>query len=62
MSSSSQSPVVVGVDGSDRSLRALDRAVEEAVLRGAPLEVLCGMPPYRFAAAGGGTAGEEGGG
>ncbi|MCI0384484.1 universal stress protein [Streptomyces sp. CNQ085] len=46
---SARLPVVVGVDGSDHSLRALDRAVEEAVLRGAPLEVLCGVPAHRLA-------------
>lgn len=34
--------VLVGVDGSQHSLRALDRAVDEATLRGARLEVLCG--------------------
>ncbi|WP_093850143.1 universal stress protein [Streptomyces pini] len=46
---SAQLPVVVGVDGSDHSLRALDRAVGEAVLRGAPLEVLCGASAHRLA-------------
>ncbi|WP_329320553.1 universal stress protein [Streptomyces sp. NBC_01262] len=36
--------VVVGVDGSDVSLRALDRAVEEAQRRGAALEIVHGWP------------------
>ncbi|WP_369208543.1 universal stress protein [Streptomyces sp. PU-14G] len=39
--------VVVGVDGSPHSLRALDRAADEAVRRGAELEVLCGGAPPR---------------
>ncbi|MBO8197059.1 universal stress protein [Streptomyces smyrnaeus] len=34
--------VVVGVDGSPHSFRALDRAADEAYRRGAELEVLCG--------------------
>ncbi|MBR7673662.1 universal stress protein [Streptomyces daliensis] len=34
--------VVVGVDGSGASLRALDRAADEAERRGAELEILCG--------------------
>ncbi|MFI8848618.1 universal stress protein [Streptomyces sp. NPDC053499] len=34
--------VVVGVDGSPHSLRALDRAADEAHRRGAELEVVCG--------------------
>ncbi|MFF5142993.1 universal stress protein [Streptomyces sp. NPDC013157] len=33
-------PVVVGVDGSDSSLRAVDWAADEAVLRGAPLRLV----------------------
>lgn len=37
--------VVVGVDGSEHSLRALDRAVDEAGLRGAELEIVCGRTP-----------------
>lgn len=39
--------VVVGVDGSQPSLRALDRAADEAARRGAALEVLCGGTPPR---------------
>ncbi|MEU3194522.1 universal stress protein [Streptomyces sp. NPDC006992] len=39
--------VVVGVDGSPHSLRALDRAADEAERRGAELEVLCGGVPAR---------------
>lgn len=39
--------VVVGVDGSPHSLRALDRAADEAARRGADLEVLCGAVPPR---------------
>ncbi|WP_206349433.1 universal stress protein [Streptomyces verrucosisporus] len=59
MNRSVQLPVVVGVDGSHHSLRALDRAVEEAVLRGAPLDVLCGASAHRLAP--GGTPGAPGG-
>ncbi|MEW2626191.1 universal stress protein [Streptomyces sp. NPDC048106] len=33
-------PVVVGVDGSEESLRAVDWAAEEAALRGAPLRMV----------------------
>ncbi|WP_416974994.1 universal stress protein [Streptomyces sp. 4F14] len=33
-------PVVVGVDGSEPSLRAVDLAVDEAALRGAPLRLV----------------------
>ncbi len=33
-------PVVVGVDGSDSSMHALDRAAEEARLRGLPLRIV----------------------
>ncbi|MER6537019.1 universal stress protein [Streptomyces sp. 900105755] len=33
-------PVVVGVDGSESSLRAVDWAADEAVLRGAPLRLV----------------------
>ncbi|GAA2477637.1 universal stress protein [Actinocorallia cavernae] len=33
-------PVLVGVDGSEESLRAVDRAAEEAALRGAPLRLV----------------------
>lgn len=37
--------VVVGVDGSEHSLRALDRAADEASRRGAELEIVCGRTP-----------------
>ncbi|MEU1177801.1 universal stress protein [Streptomyces sp. NPDC005820] len=33
-------PVVVGVDGSEHALRAVDRAADEAALRGVPLRVV----------------------
>ncbi|WP_159062512.1 universal stress protein, partial [Streptomyces caniscabiei] len=33
-------PVVVGVDGSEPSLRAVDWAADEAALRGAPLRLV----------------------
>ncbi|WP_372404529.1 universal stress protein [Streptomyces luteireticuli] len=36
--------VVVGFDGSDPALRALDQAAEEALRRDAALEVVCGWP------------------
>ncbi|MEV6104857.1 universal stress protein [Streptomyces sp. NPDC051940] len=36
--------VLVGYDGSGPALRALDRAVDEAVRRGTALEILCGAP------------------
>ena len=36
--------VLVGVDGSDQAVRALDRAVAEAQARYAPLEILHGWP------------------
>jgi nucleotide-binding universal stress UspA family protein len=42
--------VVVGVDGSPHSLRALDRAADEAARRSAVLEVLCGGMPSRRSA------------
>ncbi|MFG3259616.1 universal stress protein [Streptomyces sp. NPDC048172] len=42
--------VVVGVDGSPVSLRALDRAADEADQRSVGLMVLCGAAPPRYAA------------
>lgn len=33
-------PIVVGVDGSEPSLRAVDWAADEAALRGAPLRLV----------------------
>ncbi|MDK1472238.1 universal stress protein [Streptomyces sp. 549] len=36
--------VLVGFDVSEHSAAALERAAEEAVLRDAPLEILCGWP------------------
>ncbi|GHF34612.1 universal stress protein [Streptomyces morookaense] len=39
-----QGRVLVGYDGSEHSLRALDRAADEAARRGTGLEVLCGWP------------------
>ncbi|MDT0449499.1 universal stress protein [Streptomyces hesseae] len=36
--------VVVGFDGSDPALRALDQAAEEALRREATLEIVCGWP------------------
>ncbi len=36
--------VIVGFDGSDHAVRALDRATDEAARRGAPLEIICGWP------------------
>ena len=40
-------PVVVGTDGSEESLRAVDWAVREAVLRGLPLRIVsaAALPP-----------------
>ncbi|KAA6212289.1 universal stress protein [Streptomyces albofaciens JCM 4342] len=36
--------VVVGFDGSDHAVRALDRAADEAARRGTSLEIVCGWP------------------
>ncbi|MET9294825.1 universal stress protein [Streptomyces sp. NPDC003077] len=36
--------VIVGFDGSDAAVRALDRAADEAVRRGTALEIVCGWP------------------
>ena len=33
-------PIVAGTDGSEESLRAVDWAAREAVLRGAPLRIV----------------------
>ena len=41
--------IVVGVDGSDGSMRALKWAVAEARLRSAHLEVVCSYPPNSLA-------------
>lgn len=41
-------PVVVGVDGSRPSLRAVDWAADEAVLRGAPLKAVYACPWKRY--------------
>ncbi|MGV9559024.1 universal stress protein [Streptomyces sp. NPDC003401] len=41
-------PVVVGVDGSGPSLRAVDWAADEAVLRGVPLRVVYTCPWERY--------------
>ncbi len=42
--------IVVGVDGSEHAVQALDRAVQEARLRGARLEVVHAVPePVMFA-------------
>lgn len=57
--------IIVGVDGSDHSLQALEWAVDEARLRGGELTVLHAfrpdpIPPYVVARAGGEVApGEE---
>lgn len=36
--------VIVGFDGSDHAVRALDRATDEAARRGTSLEIVCGWP------------------
>ncbi|MFD5075059.1 universal stress protein [Streptomyces sp. NPDC058371] len=50
-------PLVVGVDGSEPSLRAVDWAADEAALRGVPLRLvyasLWGSPHYRLRSSGG---------
>ncbi|MFF4737072.1 universal stress protein [Streptomyces sp. NPDC001262] len=43
-----QGRVLAGYDGSEPALRALDRAVDEAVRRGTELEILCGWPWGRY--------------
>ncbi len=49
-------PIVAGTDGSEESLRAVDWAAREAVLRGAPLRIVAAaaMPPRMLSRAGGG--------
>ncbi|MGX1267544.1 universal stress protein [Streptomyces phaeoluteigriseus] len=44
-------PVVAGVDGSEPSLRAVDRAADEAVLRGVPLRVVYACLRQRYESA-----------
>ncbi|MEU7059112.1 universal stress protein [Streptomyces sp. NPDC046197] len=41
-------PIVVGVDGSEPSLRAVDWAADEAALRGAPLRLVYASPWERY--------------
>ncbi|MET7638737.1 universal stress protein [Streptomyces sp. NPDC005438] len=59
--------VVVGIDGSEHSLRALDGAVAEAALRHVPLELVCGWPwthspaPHETLFGPRGTSPEDGG-
>jgi nucleotide-binding universal stress UspA family protein len=47
-------PIVAGTDGSEESLRAVDWAAREAVLRGAPLRIVAaaGTPPRMISRAG----------
>ena len=40
--------IVVGVDGSDSSIKALDWAVAEAEVRDAALEIVCAYTVPRF--------------
>jgi nucleotide-binding universal stress UspA family protein len=49
-------PIVAGTDGSEESLRAVDWAAREAVLRGAPLRIVAAAaaPPRMLSRAGGG--------
>ena len=49
-------PIVAGTDGSEESLRAVDWAAREAVLRGAPLRIVAaaGTPPRMISRAGAG--------
>jgi nucleotide-binding universal stress UspA family protein len=42
--------IVVGVDGSDSSVKALDWAIAEAEVRSAPLEIVCAYTVPRFGA------------
>jgi nucleotide-binding universal stress UspA family protein len=47
-------PIVAGTDGSEESLRAVEWAAREAVLRGAPLRIVAaaGLPPRMISRAG----------
>ena len=49
-------PIVAGTDGSEESLRAVDWAAREAVLRGAPLRIVsaAALPPRMISRAGAG--------
>ena len=49
-------PIVAGTDGSEESLRAVDWAAREAVLRGAPLRIVsaAALPPRMMSRAGAG--------
>ena len=49
-------PIVAGTDGSEESLRAVEWAAREAVLRGAPLRIVAaaGTPPRMISRAGAG--------
>ncbi|MBM9504285.1 universal stress protein [Actinacidiphila acididurans] len=55
-------PLVVGVDGSERSLRALDWAAAEASARGVPLRIVYGSlwDHYTHVTPGSGTDGPDG--
>ena len=52
----SAKPIVAGTDGSEESLRAVDWAAREAVLRGAPLRIVAApsLPPRMISRAGAG--------
>ena len=57
-------PVVVGVDGSEESLRAVEWAAREAHRHGAPLRLVSApaVPPRMLASDGGPAGGREGAG
>ena len=44
LNTSSNAPVLVGIDGSEIALRALDRALTEAAARKVPVRLLCAFP------------------